>query len=353
MRSLKNILFLFALTAQLYSCQKSTDVNEINNSSESIRAEQSAASASNMRVSNDTATNFGVLSANRDIPSRLTAASNLTAGYVRETILLSSWNGNNSYLMDTWLQNGYKVLLNINNSNYKTPFPTDLVTYESNLRSVLNVYASEVVVIENEEANQYQPGKQNNNQYHLGSLADYINELTVAVKVCEEKGLAVTNGGLTPIVISSLYNYYIINNKPDSALWLKTQMGGVSKDTARIARADSLITAYRQLDLSYVNLHWYEPNKDKTRMTGVLNVMINYLEQQTGKKVITNETGLKTDNPSFVTQLMQQWDNANSKYAIFFDENGIGLNTGAYPLTTAPGILLPNGVAFKNYNLTH
>ncbi len=330
------------------------DANGTNHYSESMLTEQSASGADNgMRISNGIVTNFGVLSANRDIFIRLTAAANLTADFVRESIILSTWNGRNSYWMDTWLENGYKVLLNINNDVLKTPFPTDLVTYAENLRSVLNVYHPEVAVIENEEANKYDPTKENNNQYHLGSLADYIKELAVAVEVCKQKAVPVTNGGLTPIVISSLYNYYIIHNKPDSAQWLQTQMGGVSKDPERIARADTLITAYRILDLSYVNLHWYEPNAEKTRLTGILNVMINYLQQQTGKKVISNETGMKTNSPSFITQLMTQWDNGNAKYAIFYDVNGVGQNTGAYPLTSAAGILLANGVAFKNYNLLH
>ncbi len=294
-------------------------------------------------------TNFGVLSNGRDIIIRQTAAANLGCTYVREAQILKDWNGTNNTYIDKWIDAGKKILLNINNDTTPSAFPKDLVTYEAQLRSVLTVYHPEVAVIENEEANQYDSTKENNSQYHMGSLADYINELTVAVKVCKEKGVPVTNGGLTPIVIASLWNYYNTNNKQDSCTWLNNQMGGVSHDSERIARADSLITAYRQLDLSYVNLHWYEPNADKTRMTGVLNVMINYLQQQTGKEIITNETGVKTNDSSFVTMLMNQWDSANVKYCIFFDANGID-NFGAYPLTSAAGILLSNGIAFRDYS---
>ncbi len=163
-------------------------------------------------------TEFGVLSNQRDIPIRLTAATNLTVSYVRESLQLQAWKGY-SYNVDMWLDSGFTVILNINNDSTPSPFPTDMVSYENNLRSVLDVYQPELVVIENEELNSFDSAN-SSTLYHTGSLADYITELSVAVRVCKEKNLQVTNGGLTNPIVSSLYNYYTVNNKTDSAQWL-------------------------------------------------------------------------------------------------------------------------------------
>lgn len=346
----KNVYYILIVMITLFSCSKNIDLVNVSTSSDQIKADALSARIGGGIFGRPRTTEFGVLPANREISDRLTAAQNLSVDHVREAVMLSDWKGHDGYV-DKWLDNGYKIIMNINNDYVPSPFPTDLVTYESNLRSVLDVYQPEVVVIENEELNAYDPSS-SGNIYHTGSLENYIRELAVAVNVCNQNNLQVTNGGLTNPVISSLWNYYIVNNKPDSARWLSEQMSGVSQDPVKIARADTLLQAYKELNLSFVNLHWYEPMKDMNRMTGVLQVVIDYITQQTGKDVITNETGVKTDDPVFVANLMQQWDDSNAKYVIFYDSNGVGVG-GAYPLTTPLGILLPNGFAFKAYNLTH
>ncbi len=348
MQLLKNICYA-ALIITLCGCSKSADFSIVNNV-ESLPAEQSTDRLGGCIFGNCSKTFFGVLSEDRDMSIRLTAAINLTVKYVRESVILSAWKGHDKSV-DTWLNNGYKVVLNINNDFLPSPFPTNLVAYEKKLRSVLNMYHPEVVVIENEELNTYDRSSPGSN-FHTGSLVNYIKELAVAVRVCRDKNLLVTNGGLTNPVVSSLYNYYVTNNKQDSAQWLSLNMGGVSRDPVKARRADTLLRAYKELALSFVNLHWYEPVKEINRMTGVLPVLIDYITQQTGKKVITNETGVKTSNSTYVTKLMKQWDDASTKYVMFYDSNGVGA-AGAYPLTTRQGILVANGIAFKNYNLTH
>ena len=308
------------------------------------------ATAINFSSKAQTVTNFGVLPVYRDITSQMNAAKNLGVNYVRQTIVLSSWSGINTNV-NTWQDNGYKIIMNINNDVVFTPFPTDLVSYEANFRSVLDVYTPEAVVVENEELNEPGNTSTKNPLYHIGSIQDYINELTVAVRVCNQKHVQVTNGGLTSPIIQSLHNYYLVNNKPDSAQWLGQQMHGVLDDPRTISRVDSLLSAYKTLSLSFVNLHWYEPQKGLDHTTGVLQTVINYITQQTGKSVITNETGLKTDNPAMVTDLMTQWNTAQVKYAIFIDSNGIDAG-GAYPLTSSVGALLNNGTAYRDFLLS-
>ncbi len=295
-------------------------------------------------------TYFGVLSVRPDINNRHTAANNLLVDYVRETQILARWNGTQNTYIDFWKTHLKKIVLNINNDTTPSAFPKGarLVTFENNLGSVLNVYGSsvELVVIENEELDRYDTADSQTKLYHFGSMQDYINELTVAVDSCKKKGVPVTNGGLTTPLVASLKHYYDTNGKPDSSLWLSQQMGGVSPDSTLWLRTDSLLNAYKTLQLSYVNLHWYEPLKSMNRMTGVLQVLCNYITQQTGKQVITNETGVKDTTPSFVTMLLQQWDSANVKYCLFFDGSG---GFGAQSLTSATGVLLPTGVAFRDY----
>jgi hypothetical protein len=288
---------------------------------------------------------YGAFSVKADMNKKLIAANNLGVAYVRESQVLARWSGSKNLSIDFWKAHKKKVVLNINNDTTPSPFPTNLVAYEEKLRSFLNVYSDsiELAVIENEELNQYTP---QSTLHHLGSMQDYINELTVAVNVCQEMSIPVTKGGLTCPIITILKHYYTINGKMDSVMWLVQQVNGVSNDSTLWLRTDSLLNAFRNLPLTYVNLHWYEPAKDMSRLTGVLQVVCNYITQQTGKRVITNETGVKTTDSSFVTRLAQQWDSAQVDYCIFFD--GFGA-LGAQPLTTTTGGLLKNGIAFRNF----
>lgn len=289
---------------------------------------------------------YGVFSIKGDNTADLIAANNLGAEYIRETQLLSKWNGINNPNIDFWKSFRKKILLNINNDSLPSPFPTNLAEYENKLRSFLSVYADsiELAVIENEELNKYVDGS--TTLSHLGSLGDYVSELAVAVNVCQEMGVPVANGGLTGGVVSSLLHYYVANNKQDSVVWLVRRLNGVLTDSSIWMRTDTLLYAFRTLPLSYVNLHWYEPVSDTSRTSGVLPVVCNYITQQTGKKVITNETGVTTTDSSFVRMLMQQWGSGYTDYCIFFD--GAGGN-GAQPLTSTTGDLVENGIAFRDF----
>ncbi|HYK45310.1 MAG TPA: T9SS type A sorting domain-containing protein [Parafilimonas sp.] len=290
-------------------------------------------------------TMYGALLQKPDMNTKLISANNLGIKYVRDAQLLSKWTGTKSYNIDFWKTHKKKMLLNINNDSTPSAFPTDLVAYESKLRSFLNVYASSIqlAVIENEELNS---SSLQGNAYHLGSIQDYINELAVAVNVCQQIGVPVTNGGLTSPIVASLRHYYIVNGKQDSLVWLVQNMNGVSTDSTLWLRTDSLLSAYKVLPLSFVNLHWYEPAKDSTTTHGVLQVVCNYITQQTGKKVITNETGVRTTDSSFVTMLLQQWHTIGVAYCMFYDGTG---SFGAQALTSPTADLLPTGVAFRNF----
>ena len=153
-------------------------------------------------------------------------------------------------------------------------------------------------------------------------MQDYINELGIAVSVCNQNKIPVTNGGLTTPILSSLKHYYQVNGLKDSLQWFNSQVPGVSTDSSVWKRVDSLLTAYKKMNLTYVNLHWYEPLKGLTTISGVQQVICNYITQQTGKRVVTNETGTKTSDTTFVTALMRQWDAIGPDYFVYFDGSG-------------------------------
>jgi hypothetical protein len=301
----------------------------------------SNAQSNSFQQTTKTTTRYGLYSIKDDLNSRLVAANNIGVDYVRYSVLLSTWNNVSSFGIDYWLSRKKKIVLNINNDDTPSYFPANLAAYKKKLQSFLNVYGDSIklAVIENEELNDTQA------LAHYGSLQSYINELTVAVALCNNKKIPVTNGGITTQIVASLKHYYDINGKTDSSQWLVTQMGSIPADSMVWKRCDSLLAAYKNLALNYVNLHWYEPKSGMNRITGVLQTVCNYITTQTGKKVITNETGTKSDS-SFVTQLLQQWALIKPYYCILFD--GIGIN-GALPLTSSTGVLLPNGIACRNY----
>jgi hypothetical protein len=62
----------------------------------------------------------------------LIAANNLGTKYVRETQLLSRWNGVKNYNIDFGKAIKKNVVANINNDSTPSHFPIDLVAYEAN-----------------------------------------------------------------------------------------------------------------------------------------------------------------------------------------------------------------------------
>ncbi|HEY2726436.1 MAG TPA: hypothetical protein VGI61_04645, partial [Parafilimonas sp.] len=210
-------------------------------------------------------TRYGIYSMKSDIDSRLVAANNTSVDFVRQSTLLSTWNGISDGGIDYWCSRKKKIILNINNDSTPSYFPTNLSAYKNKLQSFLNVYADSIklAVIENEELN----NDTLLSLSHFGSVQSYINELSVAVYLCKQKKIPVTNGGIASQIAASLKHYYDINGLADSSAWLVSQMGGIPADSMVWKRCDSLLSAYKNLGLTYVNLHWYEPKKGMDRIT--------------------------------------------------------------------------------------
>lgn len=316
-------------------------------------------------------THFGVMVAKSDekfiSPAKQVEVANaLGVKYVRARIDIKAWTGSNA-AYDTYINGGLKVILNI---NYGIPrdsigdhdpvhYPTDLNEYSKNVSNILDKYKPELVVIENEEDNLL---------YHLGSAEDYINELKAGAAVAHAKGLKVTNGGLTVReVCLIMYDDYLQHGEQQKAqdfakkvfpdVFMKRLNGtGKTKMDQQIEFGRKVIKAYKDLDIDYVNFHWYEPVAVRYGATpdGTINFdesvfisVANYLKQVTGKPVINNEFGVFNTSPELVKNLLQAAYHAGLSYAIFYSADG---GPGkAVALQNGDGSLRENGKAFRDY----
>ncbi len=242
------------------------------------------------------------------------------------------------------LNQGYKILLNFNNSDYKgtpLPFASDLTKYKSDLKKVLSGFTTmpAVAVIENEESNLL---------YFSGTAQQYINQLSAAITVLHSYGIKVANGGITSTGLNYLvYQDFMNRGKVDSAkdFQQRTHLAVNNAQTQnRGAFIDALLQAYTNLNLDYVNFHWKGSSPD----TQALSAVINYLKKRTGKTIISNELGQFDTDPNTLLSLMQLCTDKGFPYVIWYspDENAGKKDT---PLQHRDQSLTATGLALKNY----
>jgi hypothetical protein len=242
------------------------------------------------------------------------------------------------------LNQGYKILLNFNKSDYTgtpLPFVSDLTKYQSDLKKVLSGFTSlpAVAVIENEESNLL---------YYSGTAQEYIKQLSAAIPVMHAYGIKVANGGITSTGLNYLvYQDFINRGKVDSAkdFQQRTHLAVNNAQTLnRGAFIDALLQAYTKMDLDYVNFHWKGTSPD----IQALNAVINYLKKRTGKTIINNELGQFDTDPNTLLSLVQLCTDKGFPYIIWYspDENAGKKDT---PLQHSDQSLTTTGIAFKNY----
>jgi hypothetical protein len=242
------------------------------------------------------------------------------------------------------LNQGYKILLNFNNSEYKSkpvPFASDLTKYQSDLKKLLSGFTTmpAVAVIENEESNL---------SYYSGTAQEYIKLLSTAIPVMHANGIKVANGGLTSTGLNYLvYQDFMNRGKVDSATAFqqRTHLAVKNAQTQnRGAFIDALLQAYTNMDLDYVNFHWKGTSPD----TQDLSAVINYLKKRTGKPIISNELGQFDTDPNTLLSLVQLCTDKGFPYIVWFspDENA---GNKDIPLQHSDQSLTATGLAFKNY----
>jgi hypothetical protein len=296
--------------------------------------------------------------------AKIDVLKQLHVNTTRMTMSMDTWTGKNPSL-ETLQNAGYKVLLNvywkkIMEDSIKTPqpFPKDneLALYRSKLDEILTAYKPEILLIENEELVL---------KFHSGDIDDYLNMLKVAVDVAHSKGIKVSDGGITNPQISLLvYNNLISQNKVSEANQyanatmtpqvlsfahnqdMNTDLG------KKLSQAQKLIAGLQNINIDYVNLHWYEQlgnkasssNNTNAVSTGQLNYAISYLNQAIKKPIIIGECGQIDADASLTTSMLQEITNMRTPYAIWFSTNN-----GTTKALNDGNSLLPTGYAFVNF----
>ena len=303
---------------------------------------------------------------------RVKLATELGVPYMRTGTMITKWTGS-SPANDVVVKAGFKMVMNINNSPLggglpPSPFPTDMVAYRKSISEIMDKYPAEVIVIENEEAN---------DKYYTGNADQYLTMLSTAIEVAHSKGLRITNGGITSRELSVLVwkDYMKKGMTKEATAWGKacipanflSDLPDFSHNTAmrdRLVEIEKLLAAYKTMPLDYVNFHWYEPinlrfvktfpaDADLNHVVaGAMEAVVNYLHNATGKPIMTNEFGPVTSSPTLMTELMQEALNLKLPYAMLY--SGDGDRIGAtVPSHNNDGTLTPNGIAFRDFIKSH
>ena len=287
----------------------------------------SASEASNL--STDTETLFGAQVGETLMDDNLTVLNLLGVKYVRVQIVLKDFTGPSSRI-DSYIDDGYKILLNINYGDVQNkngtkkpvPFPTDMVEYTLLLKKVLDVYHPEVAVIENEPTT---------NQFHSGPIEDYITELTTATTICKQYGVKVADGSV------NVQRVQQVMNGQDHG-WADA-----------LEETKKLIDAYKIIPLDYVNVHTSAPfnSRDNPNVypPGVLEDVADYLRTTTGKQVMCNEYNQDNQSTGLMTTAVNGFKAGGYKYMIARSNKGGAGN--AEPLNKGTK-LTAIGIAFRD-----
>lgn len=344
-------LLLIATGVLTISCKKEMAGTVKNISQDSLMAAASTMDASAQ------STKYGVLVNGLDGDKKITVSNKLKVKYVRDQVILKDFTGK-APLLDKYRSNGFNILLTfLNSSDGGRPvsFPTNMSNYKSMLEKVLKQYKPEIAVIENE------PFNDNRYKNNTSTIDDYFKELQTAIDVCHNHGVKVSDGGLKGERVCILvYRNYIKKgqkNKADdfakrclSDKNLRAAKGDADKDVeAKIDQMQKMVDKYKQLNLDYVNVHWYEPFENinkypRQSAPGVLQEVADYLRSATGKEVITNEFGQNNDSPDLVESLVDALGGAGFKYAVDFSGEG---KTGCVALNKGIDLKV-NGEAYRD-----
>jgi hypothetical protein len=258
---------------------------------------------------------------------------------------------------------GLKLLLTVTNDQrpdaagnqpaHPPVTPAELATYRQRLGAILDGLAPPVLLqVENEEI---EP------RFFAGTMAQYVRELDAAVGVAHARGIKATNGGITgrPLALMTWQHYRDrgLEAKADDfarRTFTRPQDRGVQQDLLRKPyaglrlktlqaawdRAKELVGAFRTSRMDYVNFHWYFDDDRSLRQS------VRFLRRATGKAVITTEVGQHNVEPAVVSgHLRTLVKRLRLPFVIWFDADG----TPALGLHDAPGVLRPNGLAFRAF----
>lgn len=291
--------------------------------------------------------------------------------YTRVSIPIPNWTGTLTSF-EEYSGAGLKILLNVSSKVTSAavpagPYITDTTLYRQKLAEILNKYKPEVLVVENEEAN---------SSYYTGTAQEYLTLLEIAIDEAKNRNIKVTNGGFTARMSKLLtWDYYQSTGQTAKALSYAQRVfpDAVANDVAGylaannqvntvFQKAKTLVNAYKNNQMTYVNFHWYEPAKEGDLPTANLpNInsadmtafeeTVAFLKTFTNKPVITNEVGQLNNKGGLTSDVLQKCYDLKLPYVIWY--SGDGQNYGdAKALYDGTGVLRESGIAFKDFIAT-
>jgi len=282
---MKKLIYILGLIPFAFSCTK-----ELKNPS----SLQQAASI-NVNEATASAVKFGVKfgDGNTTISEEIEVLKKLRTSYVRVPAeSLKDYKGGNIAWIDKAVPAGVKSLLCINweRAGRVRRFPRDLALYETQLRKLLNKYASkiEVAICENEPTTDKFFGDD--------PVKYYIAELKVFTRVCNEYGVKCADGGIHTENI-------------------KLVMSGKLDASKNAPQVKELLDAYKTIPMTYVNIHFKVGSSGFS--SGELKNISDYIRSYTGRSgVLSNEMHSPPNDLTILKNVMSQVKEAQFAYAL-------------------------------------
>jgi len=285
------------------------------------------------------ATTYGVFILSNDSISTPTQKI-VQAKYLGCTAIRYNYLAGNNYVNKVYKDSGMYVYQMFNTADVSTgphPFPTDFAAMNKTADSVWAISKPDHVGFLNEPPNP---------SYWYGTPQQYIAALTSFVTHAHAAGIQVSDGGeLFGIVY---YMALVYNNAGDTAsLNNLSRKTGISVNNllntsyahGQQAWYSYLIPNIRLTGVDNIDLHWYEPpmvaDSASTVVSGVLPLVVDFMQTQTGLKVITSETGTRNHSLTLFNAMFGEWKLAGVTPMFYFD--------GAGPLA------VPNEQYYKNF----
>jgi hypothetical protein len=273
------------------------------------------------------------------------------------TIRFGSNVGEPRPILSRFASAGLRVVLAVRATSFPSEPPTtpaELAAYRARFETTaVSLPPATIIQVENEE---------NAVKFFGGTMGQYGGELAQAVDVAHAHGLQITNGGLTfkPLVLMAwqdlkargedaaaddLVSRVFTNGAADARVLADLRahpFTGLHNQNLQGAwdRAKQLIPIYRASAMDWVNFHWYGDDD------AALATCVRYLERATGKLAVTTEIGQYDVDPAVVTgHLHTLIDVFHLPLVVWYDADSIP----AKGLHDAPGVLRPNGLAFRSF----
>lgn len=273
------------------------------------------------------ATQFGAKITNGTFAQQDNALKAMGVNVVRPNgITLSTWVAGSTSRLDDFLNAGYTCIVNVSwdeqTPNSVVPFYTNIGNYTTKFDALVKQYAEWgksgklIFAIENEEFNK---------GYFSGPIEDYISLFTAALNVCIKYDVPITDGALAEEYVNMIATNTISTR--------------YAEQTTKISK---LIAAFKSIMYSKFTVNVHRTFSGSSYSGTDILVACNYIRDQTGHQVLTNEYHLTDAQPSLLADIVQKWKDAEVVYSLILDESKA--QGGA--ITDGSGNLTKLGTAF-------